>query len=444
MGSVQVQDVDPVLLAQQLIRFDTTNPPGREADCVSFVEGLLRAAGLETRVLARTAGRPNLVARLPGRGAAPALVLHAHVDVVSVEGQRWTRDPFGGEVVDDELWGRGAIDMKGPLACMLTAVLRLAASGTRPAGDVVLAVVADEEAGSADGARFLVQEHPELFVGAAYAVGEDGGAGLVLDGGARLHPIVVAEKRAVWLRATFRGPAGHASRVTPADAVPRKLSRLLQALDGGGLGMHTTPVGHRMLTELAAAAPEPFAECLRRFRDDPSDEDALKVLNAKDALFLRSISQHTVNPTVIRAGMKTNVVPSEISVDLDGRLLPGDFTTENFLTAVRSTVDFPMDLEVLVEGEHMPEPRFGSFYDSLVRVLRDADPDGVPVPMITTASTDARLFPQLGIASYGWLPLLLPPGSRHREMLHVPDERVPVEALRFGARCFEQLLVSYR
>ncbi|MEU5690217.1 M20/M25/M40 family metallo-hydrolase [Actinosynnema sp. NPDC020468] len=443
MEHVRPDDLDPIGLARRLIRFDTTNPPGREGECVAFVDGLLRAAGLETRVLERTAGRPNLVARLPGRGVAPGLVLHAHVDVVPVDGQPWTREPFAGEVVDGELWGRGAIDMKGPLACMLSAVLRLAAAGTPPAGDVVLAVVADEEAGSADGAGFLVREHAGLFAGAAYAVGEDGGAGVALDGSVRLHPVVVAEKRAVWLRATLRGPAGHASRVTPPESAPRLLNRLLGAFDGGGLGPRRTEAGDRMLTGLAAAAPEPLAGGLRRFRDDPADVDALAVLDPVDALFLRSISQHTVNPTVIRAGAKTNVVPAEISVDLDGRLLPG-LGTADFLAAVRDAVDFPLDLEVLVEGEPMREPVFGPFYDSVVRVLREADPDGVPVPMVTTASTDARLFPRLGITPYGFLPLLLPPGSRHREMLHVPDERVPVEALRFGARCYERLLVSYR
>ncbi|MFI2209280.1 M20/M25/M40 family metallo-hydrolase [Streptomyces sp. NPDC020141] len=434
---------DVIALTQRLIRFDTTNPPGREADCVRFVHGLLTEAGVASTLVAKDPSRPNLVARLPGRGVAPPLLLHAHVDVVPTEGQAWSHPPFSGDLRDDHVWGRGAIDMKGSLASMLVALLGLHARGTPPAGDVLLAVVADEENGSAVGARHLVQDHPHLFDGVAYAVGEDGGASLELDGSRRVHPIVVAEKRAVWLRATFRGPAGHASRIPPEHSVPRRLNRLLDALAGGGLGPRPGAVTHRMLTALAAAHPGPLGEALLRFRDDPADLSALKPLSERDALFLRSISQHTANPTVIAGGTRTNVIPGEMSVDIDGRLLPGDFTADDFISALRAKAGFPLDIEVLVEGEPMPEPVLGPFYERLAGVLREADPDGVPVPMMTTASTDARLFPQLGISSYGFMPLLIPAGSGYRDLLHAPDERIPFAALHFGVHCFEQLLLSY-
>lgn len=434
---------DAVALAQQLIRFDTTNPPGHEAACIRFIDTLLSDAGIATRIVAKDPQRPNLIARLPGRGEAPPLLLHAHVDVVPTTGQTWSHPPFSGDLREGHVWGRGAIDMKGSLAGMLAALLRLKAHGTPPAGDIVLAVVADEENGSAVGARFLVQEHGHLFDKVAYAIGEDGGACLELGGERRLHPIVVAEKRAVWLRATLHGPAGHASRVTPATAAPRLLSRLLNALDGGGLGPRSTEVTARMLTALADAHPGPRGEALLRFRDDPATTTGLDALSERDLLYLRSVSQHTANPTVIRAGIKTNVVPGEISVDIDGRLLPGAYSADDFIAALKEKAGVPMAVEVLVEGEQMPEPIFGAFYDRMAEVLRHADPDGTPVPMITTASTDARLFPQLGIASYGFMPLLLPAGSSYRDLLHAPDERVPVEALHFGTRCFEQLLLAY-
>jgi acetylornithine deacetylase/succinyl-diaminopimelate desuccinylase-like protein len=196
----------PVPIAQELIRFNTVNPPGDEAACVHWIRKLLDDNGIGTRILAADTDRPNLVARLPGRGVEPPLLLHAHVDVVPVAGQNWSRPPFGGEVVDGELWGRGAVDMKGQLAMMLAALLRLARRGEAPAGDIILAVVPDEEAGSAVGARFLVEQHPHLFDGMRYAVGEDGGAELGLGAFARLHPIVVAEKRTCWVRVTLRGP----------------------------------------------------------------------------------------------------------------------------------------------------------------------------------------------------------------------------------------------
>ncbi|MFF1715979.1 M20/M25/M40 family metallo-hydrolase [Streptomyces sp. NPDC058268] len=435
--------VDAVTLAQQLIRFDTTNPPGREADCIRFIDDLLTSAGIATQIIAKDPQRPNLIARLPGRGEAPPLLLHAHVDVVPTTGQSWSHPPFSGDLREEHVWGRGAIDMKGSLAAMLAALLRLNTQATLPAGDIILAVVADEENGSAVGARYLVQEHAHLFDHVAYAIGEDGGASLELDGSRRLHPIVVAEKRAVWLRATFRGPAGHASRIPAAHAAPRLLTRLLNALSDGGLGPEPSAVTVHMLSELAAAHPGPIGQALLRFRDDPADLRALDHLSERDALFLRSISQHTANPTVIRAGHKTNVIPGEISVDIDGRLLPGTFTTDDFIAALKAKASFPLDIDILVEGEAMPEPVLGPFYQRMAHVLRDADPDGIPVPMTTTASTDARLFPQLGIASYGFMPLLLPAGSAYRDLLHAPDERIPVDALHFATHCYQQLLLSY-
>ncbi|GAB3887313.1 hypothetical protein GCM10029964_053090 [Kibdelosporangium lantanae] len=210
---------DVVEVTRRLIRHDTTNPPGDVAECTAWVRDLLGEVGIETRTFASDPRRPNLVARLPGRGEAPPLVLHAHTDVVPTAGQPWTRDPFRGDIVGDEVWGRGAIDMKGGLAMMMAAMYRLRRDGTPPAGDVVLAVVSDEEAGSANGAAYLLREHPELFAGARYAIGEDGGAGMDLGGMLRLHPIVVAEKRACWLRVTLRGravtPPGSPRRTAP-------------------------------------------------------------------------------------------------------------------------------------------------------------------------------------------------------------------------------------
>jgi acetylornithine deacetylase/succinyl-diaminopimelate desuccinylase-like protein len=432
-----------VELAQRLIRFETVNPPGDEAACVRWVRDLLDAAGLRTTLLATDPRRPNLIARLTGRGLAPPLLLHAHVDVVPVAGQEWSRPPFSGDLVDGEVWGRGAVDMKGQLGMMLAALLRLRAAGTPPAGDVILAVVCDEEAGSATGARFLVERHPEMFDGVRYAVGEDGGAELGLGRQVRLHPIVVAEKRACWLRATLRGIAGHASRAAGPSGAAHKLHRLLAAIDGGGLGTRMTPVVDRMLQELAGALPQPMSGHLAAFRAAPDDPSTLEGVEETDSRYLRSLVQHTVNATVIRGGTGTNVLPAQIEVELDGRLLPGDFTAGDFMTELRARAGCDMELEVLVEGEPMPPPRLDGFYDRLAAIMKAKDPDGVPVPMVTTASTDARLFPQLGIQCFGWLPLLHDPARSYRGRLHCPDERIAASALEFGADCFHELLVGH-
>lgn len=433
----------PVPIAQRLIRFPTVNPPGAEAACVTWVRDLLDAAGLETRLLAADPERPNLVARLAGRGLAPPLLLHAHADVVPVAGQQWSRPPFGGDLVGGELWGRGAVDMKGQLAAMLAALLRLAADGTPPAGDVILAVMPDEEAGSATGAHFLVERHPELFAGVRHAIGEDGGAELGLGRQVRLHPIVVAEKRACWVRATLRGAGGHASRVAGPGGAAHRLFRLLAAIDDGGLDVCLTPVVRRMLDELAGALPEPVSGRLARFRDDPADAAALAGFDDADARYLRSLVRHTVNATVIHGGTATNVLPTDITVELDGRLLPGDFGTDDFLAALRERAGGELDLEILVEGELMPPPRLDDCYHRLAAVVTAADPGGIAFPMVTTASTDARLFPRLGIQCFGWFPLRHPLDRGYRGLLHCADERIAVEALDFAADCFHRLLLGH-
>jgi len=434
--------VDPIELTRQLIRFDTTNPPGAEAACVDYIAKLLADAGLETRILALDPARPNLIARFPGRGAAPPLLLHGHVDVVPTAGQHWSRPPFAADLVEGEVWGRGSVDMKGGVAMMLSALLRIRAEGLEPAGDVLLAVVCDEEAGSRAGAEYLVGHHREVFDGVACAVGEDGGASADLGGQVRFHPIVVAEKRACWVRVTLHGPGGHGSRVAPPASPVWQLHQLLTAIEGGGLGVILTSTVRRMLTELASA-PTPYAEPLSRLRDNPADLAVLADLPERDALYLRSVLQHSVNATVIRAGTSTNILPSEVAVELDARLLPGLMDSAGFIAELRSLTGPSADIELLVEGEPLPEPEFGPFYDLLTSVLRRADPDGIPVPMLTTASTDARLFAKLGIACYGWLPMKFPAGLNYRDLLHAADERIPVQALEFGTRCFYDLLRRY-
>lgn len=436
--------LDPVPLLQRLIRFRSVNPPGDEGECVRFVADVLERAGAQTRLVGKDPDRPNLVARIPGAGAAPPLLLHAHADVIPTEGQQWTHPPFSGDIIDGHVWGRGSIDMKGGLAMMVSALLRLRAEGAAPAGDVLVALSPDEEAGSAVGAHYLVAQHPELVSSAAYAIGEDGGA-VISCLPRRVHPVVVAEKRACWMRLTLRGRGGHASRQGWSGTTMGKLARLLSVLQDRRMPAHLTPALRRMLAELAAAADEPLAGALRALRDGgPGAEVPYRLLPEADAVYLDSVTRHTVNATIVRTSEKINMLPAEITVDIDGRILPGGWSVDDYRAELRELIGPEPGIELLLEGDPMPDPVFGGFYDSLVGVLREADPDGLPLPMITPASTDARLFAGLGIACYGWLPMLLPAGSRYQDAMHGPDERVPVDALRFGADCLQRLLLRYR
>lgn len=440
--------LDPVALLRDLIRIETVNPPGDEGRLVAHLERLLIAEGItDYKVVGPSAERTNLVVRFPGRGEAPPLLLHAHSDVVPVTGQQWTHPPFEGVLADGEVWGRGAIDMKGGLAMMLAALFRLRERGERPAGDVILAVVADEEDGSGAGAGYLVENHPELFEGVRCAIGEEGGAGIEL-AGIRFHPIVVAEKRPGWLRLTLRGPGGHASRLAAPGNPTARLGEVLSALSGVRLPRHQMPAADRMLAALAGALPEPLAGAVAALREDSAADAPPSGLPQAEALQLDSVLRHTVNPTVVRTGHKINMMPAEITVDLDGRILPGEFEVDDLVAEIRALIggDIPVELlheDPRVRPELIAEPEFGPFYERLEAVLRDADPDAVPLPMMSPATTDATVFARLGIRCYGWLPLRLPAGAEHRRLLHCADERVPVDALEFGTRCLTELLRNH-
>jgi acetylornithine deacetylase/succinyl-diaminopimelate desuccinylase-like protein len=431
----------PATLLQQLIRFDTSNPPGNERPCIVFLEGMLRDAGLETKVVAPRRDRPSLVARLPGRGAAPPLLVLGHADVVGVEGQQWSVPPFEGHLAAGVVWGRGALDMKGGLAMVVHALLRARANELEPAGDVLFAVVADEEVTGELGTQYLVERHADLFAGVRYAIGEDGGTTLGF-AGPRLQPIVVAEKRPCRLFATLRGPASHGALVAPPRSSLEQLADVLSATTLRRLPVRMTPIVELLLTRLADVLPDRLAATVAELRDGVPTEGPLAALPPADARYLDSVLRNTVSPTVVRAGAKGNVQPAEATVELDGRMLPG-VDADEFVAEVRELVGPAPELEVTYEGPRATPPEIGPFYELLAGIVEDLDPDCVPVPALMTASTDARHFGPLGIAFYGFLPLLLPSGFPYQELLHAADERVPADALDFGAECIYQLLRRY-
>jgi acetylornithine deacetylase/succinyl-diaminopimelate desuccinylase-like protein len=426
-------------LLSELIRFDTTNPPGNEGPCLEHIRGLFEGRGVAGRVLAGDPDRPNLVMRVPGRGEAPPLLLQGHVDVVTTEAQTWSRPPFGGEQVEGWVWGRGALDMKGGVAMMVTALLRGLDDGRPPAGDVVLACVADEEAGGVHGARYLVDEHPELFEGIRHGLGEGGGVRQQI-GRTPFYPIMAAEKRACRLRMRLRGPGGHAARVHRGGTLA-KLGRLLTALDEHRLPVRVDPLITTFVQRLAAQMPEPDRSRLLSLLDPARAEAALEAMGPEAVIF-DSVLRNTLNATVVRAGGKVNVIPAEATVELDGRVLPGVEARE-FIDEVRAIVGPEPEIEVTSEGPFQPEPELGTFFDLLVNTLDELDPEAIAVPVMLTGATDQRHFGRLGIVGYGCLPLRLPP-EFGQETVHAADERVTVEGLDFGVRALERVLERYR
>ncbi|MDQ6771860.1 MAG: M20/M25/M40 family metallo-hydrolase [Candidatus Dormibacteraeota bacterium] len=428
----------PARLLQELIRFDTTNPPGGEGPCVRHVAALFESRGVDTQIL-ESAGRPSLVVRVTGRGQAPPLLLQGHLDVVTVAGQRWSRPPFAGDEVDGWVWGRGALDMKGGVAMMVSALLQELDEGTPPAGDVVLCCLADEETGGVHGAGFLVDRHPGLFAGIRHALGEGGGASHQLEGRV-FYPIMVAEKRICRVRLTLRGPGGHASRVHRGGTMAA-LARVLATLDRTLLPVHVTPVTAAYLRAVAAALGGRHREPVLALLEPGRAEAALEAMGP-DAGRFDPILRHTVNATVVRAGEKINVIPAEAVIDVDGRMLPG-FEPDELLRELRQVLGDGVEIEILTAGPRLRQAEMGLFFDLLGGVVRELDPEGIPVPHLMTGATDQRHFARLGIQGYGYLPLRLPPDFG-QETVHAADERVPSAALDFGTEAFHRVLTRYR
>ncbi len=428
----------PVELLQNLIRIDTTNPPGKEAACIRYINDLLKEAGVDTAFFAKEENRPNLLARLKGQGSAAPLMLYGHVDVVPTTKQAWTYPPFEAKIADGFIWGRGALDMKGGIAMMLAAVLRAKAESLTPAGDILLAILCDEEAGSEYGAKYLVENHSEQFAGIRYAIGEFGGYTAHV-GAKKFYPIQIAEKQVCCIKATIRGPGGHGARPMRGGAMA-KLADFLYRLDNRRLPVHITPVTRQMVEIIASNLSFPkkliFRQLLRPFLTN-----RILGLLGDISQYFDPLLHNTVNATIVRGGEKINVIPSEITVELDGRLLPG-FSADDMLTELRQLVGEDVELELLRHQSNPSELDMGLF-NTLASVLQKADPDGIPMPMLLPAFTDACFFSRLGIQTYGFTPMKLPVGFNFFEAIHAADERVPVEAIDFGTKAIYELLRCY-
>ena len=395
----------PVELLQNLVRFNTTNPPGHEVECITYINNLLMGAGFETTLLARVPERPNLITRLAGQGNAPPFLLHGHVDVVTTENQMWQHPPFEGKLMDGYVWGRGTLDMKGGVAMMLAALLRAKAESLPLPGDVVLAILSDEETGSDYGAKYLVENHAALFDGIRYAIGEFGGFTVQI-GRRRFYPIMVAEKQICWMKATVRGPGGHGALPIRGGAMA-KLAQLLQQMDRHRLPVHITPIACTMVGAISSAFPFPSRLVLRQLLNPALTDKLLKLLGKRSQIF-EPLFHNTVNATIVRGGDKINVIPSQIVLELDGRLLPG-YRPTDMMDELRRIVGDEVELELIRHDSGPAEPDMGLF-DTLAGILREADPDGIPVPILMSGVTDARFFSRLGIQTYGFLPMNLPAG----------------------------------
>jgi acetylornithine deacetylase/succinyl-diaminopimelate desuccinylase-like protein len=422
-----------VELCRDLIRIDTSNfgdhsGPG-ERVAAEYVADKLAEVGLEPKIFESHPGRASVVARIEGTDASrDALLLHGHLDVVPAQAADWRLPPFSGEVRDDFLWGRGAVDMKNMDAMILSVVRQRLREGRRPPRDVVLAFLADEEAGGTWGARYLVDEHPDLFDGCTEAVGEVGGFSLTVPDGRRLYLIETAEKGMAWLRLTATGTAGHGSMVNPDNAVTALTGAVAR------LGEHRFPI---RLTKTVRAFLERVCEVYGVDFDPERPEASVKELGSA-ARMIGATLRNTVNPTMLAAGYKTNVIPQEATAQIDGRFLPGH--EAEFFTTVDELLGPNVRREFVHHDVALETDFDGALVEAMEAALIAEDPSAVAVPYCLSGGTDAKSFSRLGIRCFGFSPLLLPPDLDFSGMFHGIDERVPLDGLRFGVRVLDRFL----
>jgi acetylornithine deacetylase/succinyl-diaminopimelate desuccinylase-like protein len=427
-----VQD-EAIALLQGLIRINTTNPPGNEQAAAEYLAEVLSREGLAPQLLSAEPGRTCLIARLSGRGERGPLLLQGHTDVVPADPAEWSRPPFGGEIADGCVWGRGALDMKGTVVMQLMAIVLAKRLGLRPRGDIIFCAVPDEETGGFLGAGWLVDNHPDL-VRAEASVSEVGGFSLYM-GDTVYYPLQVTEKVGCQVRLRVTGQSGHGSQPI-RDGAMAKSARVLEALTRSRLPMHVTPAAEQFIRALAESQPQ-----LLSLLDPLRVGGALAELGAAGRMF-EAILHNTASPTVIQGGSKTNVIPGSVEITLDGRLLPGQ-TSEEFL---RELHDLIGDDAEVVEVRHTPsltEAPLGGFFDELVRIIEELEPGARAVPALVTGITDARHFARLGTPTYGFAPVKLRRDMPFWSLFHGADERIPIEGLRFGLEALFRLVERY-
>jgi acetylornithine deacetylase/succinyl-diaminopimelate desuccinylase-like protein len=420
-------------LCRDLIRIDTSNYGGNEGPgeraAAEYVAEKLAEVGLEPEIFESSPGRASTVARIEGEDSSrPALLIHGHTDVVPANAEDWTHDPFSGEIADGCVWGRGAVDMKDMDAMTLAVVRDRLRSGRRPPRDVVLAFLADEEAGGLYGARHLVDNHRDLFEGVTEAIGEVGGFSFTVREDLRLYLIETAQKGMHWMRLTVDGTAGHGSMTNTDNAI----TELCEAV--GRLGRHKFPV---RVTKTVRSFLDELSDALGTELDPEDMEETLAKLGGI-AKIIGATLQNTAAPTQLGAGYKVNVIPGQATAHIDGRFLPGH--EEEFL----ADLDRVLGPRVQREDVHADialETSFdGALVDAMQSSLKAEDPAARAVPYMLSGGTDAKSFYDLGIRSFGFAPLKLPPELDFAGMFHGVDERVPVDGLTFGVRVLDRFL----
>lgn len=423
-------------ILEDLVRFDTSNPPGNEIVAARYVARLLGEAGFDPVVLESAPGRGNVIARLEGTGVARPLLLLGHLDVVPVEPEEWTQPPFEAVKSDGFIWGRGSLDMKYIVATQIATMLALGRAGARLERDIVIASVADEEAGGHKGIRFLLDEHPDL-VDAEYALGEFGGFSMDV-AGKRFYFCQTGEKGISWFRMRTHGHPGHGS-MPPPDSAIRRLAEAVARLSASPTPLHVSDTTRTMIEGMARAIPG-----LLGLLSEESCRRVLDELPHDQALMFNAILRNTITVTGLSAGYKHNVIPGTAEANLDCRLVPGQ-SVEDIEREIRAIASTDVELEVIEDQLTPPvESRFDTpLFEAMKRNLEAYDPGSIVLPLLLVGGTDGRFLAEQGTLYYGFSPIRLPAELRFLELIHSHDERIPVDAFREGVKVFIETVLDF-
>lgn len=419
---------------RMLTRFDTTNPPGNETPAAEYVAATLAKEGIETDVLESTPRRGNAVARLRGTGEEPPLLLMSHLDVVPAKAEDWTHHPFAGDVADGYVWGRGTMDTKNATAIQMMVMLMIARLGIRLKRDLLLAAMADEEVGG-QGAQFLVAEHPE-WVRAEYAFNEGGGEALVV-GGRRFYTFQIANKGGMLVRMIGRGIAGHSSVPYPESAISR-LAAAIVRLKEHSLPHHVIETTRRFFLGMAEKVEDrQLAQALRDMLDPQREPAALAQLDVDEYTkrMFWAMMRNIAEPTILKAGYKSSVMPAEAEAVVSARGLPG-VTKEQLFEEVRQAAGDGVELipKGFAPGLEFDIPD----HDPLLRAAQQAisrrDPEGVVLPFLSCGGTDAMYLVPLGTKVIGFTPMRPQSAGSILQLAHATDERISIDNLLFGTQ----------
>ena len=429
-------------ILQGMIRFDTTNPPGNETPCLEYVAAVLRKDGIESSILESAPTRGNLVARLKGNGSKPPFMMMGHVDVVPVETDKWTQEPFGGDCVDGYIYGRGALDMKNIDAIQLEVMLLLHRERVPLARDIIFMLNADEEIGGRWGAQWMQEQHPDMIT-AATGITELGGNAFEF-GGKRFFMVQTGEKAGAGFMIRALGTPGHASQPHKDNAV-LKLAHALKRLGEIERPIHVSPT-MRKYVETIAREVGPEGEVWYGLLEDDTFVETLNGVPIPASLkkMLHSQFHNSMAPTVLKAGTKINVIPSVAECGIDCRAVPGQ-THSDVELEVRAVIGDEFEIEfrgeITSNGVEQPDITDTDLWKLFERHLQARVPEGVLLPFLHTVGTDGRFQVKLGTQIYGYTPALSPIVEYDR--IHGHDERVAISDLEFGVRVLYDVVRDY-